>query len=164
MSVNRIKFHAEENLIAYKSEFEPQKPIRGVRTYDTKSEAKKFSTKKCIVRLNLIYRFFPLQVFLILEAAKRRTDTIEQAMLKPGRSMITLLLIINLAMWIINTFALKQGENSKIFNDYYSVTAWKIISNLSLPLIIFFRFHSTVCLAEIWTNAYRSPETYKVDV
>lgn len=72
--------------------------------------------------------------------------------------MITFLLIINLSMWVIYTFALKQAENSDIFIVYYSGLAWKIISNLSLPLIIFFRFHSTVCLADIWTNAYRMHE------
>ncbi|VDO04160.1 unnamed protein product [Rodentolepis nana] len=99
-----------------------------------------------------------LQVFLILEASRRSTATVEQSLTKPGRSMITFLLIINLSMWVIYTFALKPAENSDIFKAYYSGLAWKIISNLSLPLIIFFRFHSTVCFADIWTNAYRMHE------
>lgn len=69
--------------------------------------------------------------------------------------MITFLLVLNLAMWIVNTFGRKIAENHHIFQAYYTDLAWKIITHLSLPLIIFFRFHSTVCLADIWTNAYR---------
>jgi hypothetical protein len=31
-----------------------------------------------------------------------------------------------------------------------------IIQKLTLPLCIFFRFHSTVALAEIWKNTYKT--------
>ncbi|VDK42667.1 unnamed protein product [Taenia asiatica] len=96
-----------------------------------------------------------LQVFLILEASRREAGEVEHTNSKPGRTIITFLLVLNLAMWIVNTFGLKHAENHEIFRLYYTGLAWKIITHLSLPLIIFFRFHSTVCLADIWTNAYR---------
>uniref|UniRef100_A0A5K3FQY9 Otopetrin-2 n=1 Tax=Mesocestoides corti TaxID=53468 RepID=A0A5K3FQY9_MESCO len=96
-----------------------------------------------------------LQVFLILEGSRRQAATVNHMARKPGRTIITFLLILNLAMWIFNTFGLKYAENHSIYRSYYTGIAWKIITHLSLPLIIFFRFHSTVCLADIWTNAYR---------
>ena len=74
---------------------------------------------------------------------------------KPGRTMLTFLLIVNLAMWILKTFELERAGNHPIHKTHYSLLAWKVITRLSLPLIIFFRFHSTVCLAEIWTTAYK---------
>ena len=37
--------------------------------------------------------------------------------------------------------------------------AWPIITHISMPLAIFYRFHSTVCLCEIWKKSfkYKSP-------
>ena len=96
-----------------------------------------------------------LQAFLILEASRRQAGLMEHEIKKPGRSIITFLLVLNLAMWIVNTFGRKLAENHDIFQAYYTGLAWKIITHLSLPLIIFYRFHSTVCLADIWTNAYK---------
>ncbi|KAM7533792.1 hypothetical protein Aperf_G00000108177 [Anoplocephala perfoliata] len=103
-----------------------------------------------------------LQVFLILEVSRRKSGTIEDTIQKPGRSLITFLLVINLAMWVMNTTILKYTENHEIFRAYYSALPWKIITHLCLPLIIFFRFHSTVCLADIWTNAYKMQEGKQV--
>ncbi|KAL5969324.1 Proton channel OtopLc [Taenia solium] len=90
-----------------------------------------------------------LQTFLILEAPHREVGEMERTISKPGRTIITFLLVLNLAMWIVNTFGLKHAENHEIFRLYYTGLAWKVITHLSLPLIIFFRFHSTVCLADI---------------
>lgn len=69
--------------------------------------------------------------------------------------MITFLLVLNLAMWFVNTFEVKHADNHSIHINYYSSMAWKIITHIALPLIVFFRFHSTVCLSDIWANAYR---------
>ncbi|CAH8601156.1 unnamed protein product [Heterobilharzia americana] len=96
-----------------------------------------------------------LQVFFILEASRRCAGTLEHVQNKPGRTMITFLLVLNLAMWFVNTFEVKHADNHSIHIDYYSSMAWKIITHIALPLIVFFRFHSTVCLSDIWANAYR---------
>ena len=69
--------------------------------------------------------------------------------------MTTFLLVLNLAMWVVDTFGLKHTENHELFRIYYSGLAWKIITHLSLALIIFTPFHYTVYLADVWTNAYR---------
>ena len=39
---------------------------------------------------------------------------------------------------------------------FYGLLAWGIISRISLPLLIFYRFHSCVVLVEIWKNTYRT--------
>ncbi|TNN13321.1 otopetrin isoform 2 [Schistosoma japonicum] len=96
-----------------------------------------------------------LQVFFILEASRRCAGTLEHIQKKPGRTMITFLLVLNLAMWFVNTFEVKHADNHSIHINYYSSMAWKIITHIALPLIVFFRFHSTVCLSDIWANAYR---------
>nr|CDS26169.1 otopetrin [Hymenolepis microstoma] len=96
-----------------------------------------------------------MQVFLILVASRSQVTNEQQMIDKPGRSLITFLLILNLAMWVASTFGLKHAEKYEIHRTHYSDIAWKIITYLSLPLIIFFRFHSTICLADIWLNAYR---------
>nr|CAH8867318.1 unnamed protein product [Trichobilharzia regenti] len=96
-----------------------------------------------------------LQVFFILEASRRCAGTLEHVQNKPGRTMITFLLVLNLAMWFVNTFEVKRADNHSIHINYYSSMAWRIITHIALPLIVFFRFHSTVCLSDIWANAYR---------
>merc|ERR1712020_37369 len=40
--------------------------------------------------------------------------------------------------------------------EFYGLLAWGIISRISLPLLIFYRFHSCVVLVEIWKNTYRN--------
>ena len=41
---------------------------------------------------------------------------------------------------------------------FYGLLAWGVISRISLPLMIFYRFHSCVVLVEIWKNTYRTKE------
>ncbi|VDO16543.1 unnamed protein product [Rodentolepis nana] len=93
--------------------------------------------------------------FLVLVASRSQVTSEQQMIDKPGRSIITFLLILNLALWIASTFGLKHAVKFEIHRTHYSDIAWKIITHLSLPLIIFFRFHSTICLADVWLNAYR---------
>ena len=50
------------------------------------------------------------------------------------------------------------------FVDFFGPTAWPIIMNTSLPLVLFYRFHVSVCLADMWSLVYK-PETgpkYKI--
>ena len=90
-----------------------------------------------------------------MEATRRKITKMEHFESKPGRGTITFLLILNLAMWIVNTFELKHAENHPIHRYYYAPLSWKLITRLSLPLLIFFRFHSSICLANLWSNIYR---------
>ena len=40
--------------------------------------------------------------------------------------------------------------------NFFGFPAWAVIQRVTLPLCIFFRFHSTVILAEIWKNSYKT--------
>ena len=37
---------------------------------------------------------------------------------------------------------------------YYNIETWAIIQAFTAPLSIFYRFHSCVCLADIWQEVY----------
>lgn len=38
--------------------------------------------------------------------------------------------------------------------DYYGYVLWNILNHISLPLIMFYRFHASVCLVDMWRHAY----------
>ena len=92
-----------------------------------------------------------------------RSPSYWSATLQCGRSellyyycvQITFLLICNLAMWAISTFETSRADAHPTLLNYYGVWAWTIISHVSMPLAIFYRFHATVCLCEIWKRAYK---------
>ena len=39
---------------------------------------------------------------------------------------------------------------------FFGFYAWSMIQRICLPLCIFFRFHSSVILVEIWKNSYKT--------
>ena len=95
-----------------------------------------------------------LQVCFIFDGLRRRIRNSEQGEQKPARSFITFLLICNLAMWLINTFELKEIHSAPMFAQFYGPLGWTIIMHVCLPLAIYFRFHASVCLSDIWLRAY----------
>lgn len=94
------------------------------------------------------------QTVFILDGLRRCAHNQEQVNNKPGRALVTFLLLCNLSLWIVNTFEVRKAETIEIHYSYYGALPWSIISHMSIPLTIFYRFHSTVCLSEIWINAY----------
>jgi hypothetical protein len=38
---------------------------------------------------------------------------------------------------------------------FFGVWPWTVITHISMPLAIFYRFHSTICLFEIWKASYK---------
>ena len=73
---------------------------------------------------------------------------------KPGRSLITALILINVSLWLSETFSVKKYDMNKIELNYYNITFWSIVSSIAAPLGIFFRFHASVCLTDIWKDLY----------
>lgn len=39
--------------------------------------------------------------------------------------------------------------------QFYGSGAWLLLTNINLPLLLFFRFHSSICFADVWTVAYK---------
>ncbi|XP_063823699.1 proton channel OtopLc-like [Ostrinia nubilalis] len=100
------------------------------------------------------------QTMFILDASRRSAKTAEQLRKKPGREIVTFLLVTNLAMWAINTLEKSRAESHPVQLHFYGLWAWTIITHVSMPLAIFYRFHSTVCLCEIWKRAYKMKPAY----
>ncbi|KAI5641981.1 otopetrin domain-containing protein [Phthorimaea operculella] len=101
-----------------------------------------------------------LQSLFIIDAWWRRCSTSEQRRKKPGRQLVTFLLVANMAMWAINTLEKNRAEFRPAHLQFYGPWAWTIITHVSMPLAIFYRFHSTICLFEIWKNSFKNKPIY----
>lgn len=119
-----------------------------------------YETKKT-VRI-LMSTLVPIQVILqtplIIDGLRRCSNTRVLRYKKPGREIVTFLIVCNLTMWIINTFEAKSVEFYYGQNAYFGEFLWMFISHTTLPLMLFYRFHASVCLADIWKSAYEKGE------
>ncbi|CAH0560884.1 unnamed protein product [Brassicogethes aeneus] len=95
------------------------------------------------------------QTVLILDAWRRRCNTEEQMRRKPGRQLITFLLVVNISLWLNNRLKNNQSVYHPNQMDFYGVLAWNIITHVSMPLVLSYRFQSTVCFYEIWKHVYK---------
>lgn len=74
----------------------------------------------------------------------------------PGRGVITFLIVANVTVWICRT-ALVKALSAETMIKYYTTLPWLLLANINLPLLLFYRFHSSFCLADIWHSAYTYP-------
>lgn len=102
-----------------------------------------------------------LQTMFVLDSWWRRCRNMQQAKTKPAREIITFLIVANMAMWIINTLEKNRAEFRPTHLQFFGDWAWTVITHISMPMAIFYRFHSTICLFEIWKNAYKIKTSYK---
>ncbi|XP_063700938.1 proton channel OtopLc-like isoform X2 [Culicoides brevitarsis] len=96
-----------------------------------------------------------LQTLFILHGWWKRCKGSEQRRKKPGRQFITFLLIANMSMWILNCLIKQRAEFRPTHMEVFGIWAWTILTHISMPLAIFYRFHSTICLFEIWKTTYK---------
>lgn len=68
--------------------------------------------------------------------------------------MVTFLVIANIGMWLLQTFEVKSHEVQDDRYDFYGKELWTILGHMCLPLMMFYRFHSSVCFGDIWKYAY----------
>lgn len=101
-----------------------------------------------------------VQSLFIIDAWWRRSNTSRHRREKPGRQLVTFILVANMAMWAINTLEKNRAEFRPAHLAFYGPWAWTIITHVSMPLAIFYRFHSTICLFEIWKNTYKNKPLY----
>ena len=80
-----------------------------------------------------------IQTIFILNAWWRRTKGHLQDRTKPGREIITFLLVANMAIWFINTLIKNRAGFRHSHLDFFGVWAWTIITHTSMPLAIFYR-------------------------
>jgi hypothetical protein len=58
------------------------------------------------------------QTLFILDASKRCASTADQARRKPGREIVTFLLVTNLAMWLINTLEKSRADSHPVVTSF----------------------------------------------
>uniref|UniRef100_A0A182KBC4 Otopetrin n=1 Tax=Anopheles christyi TaxID=43041 RepID=A0A182KBC4_9DIPT len=97
-----------------------------------------------------------LQTLFVLSSWWRRCKGARQNRTKPGREIVTFLLVANLAAWMVNSLIKSNASFRPVVMGFYGAGAWAIIAHISMPLAIFYRFHSTICLFEIWKNSYKA--------
>ena len=99
------------------------------------------------------------QAVFIIDASHRRIDKgSRDRFKKPGREFITFSILLNISSWIVYTFQSKAVEPYLNEPAFYGNNFWMIVSHTTLPLMLFYRFHCSVCLADIWKFSYDPPD------
>lgn len=99
-----------------------------------------------------------IQTPWICDALRRCSNTEEAREKAPGRELVTFLTIANVSLWVFYTFSVKNSPIKDERYYFYGDRAWSILNHLSLPLIMFYRFHASVCLVDIWRHSYEPGE------
>ncbi|KDR08357.1 Otopetrin-3 [Zootermopsis nevadensis] len=99
-----------------------------------------------------------LQTPFIIDGLRRCSNTRHLRLQKPGRELVTFLVVCNVAMWITETFEIKSHDRRDDRYDVYGNVLWTMLSHMTVPLTMFYRFHSSVCLVDIWKSAYERGE------
>ena len=73
---------------------------------------------------------------------------------KPGRQVTVFLFLLNLSQWFVFTFEIQKVRASLVEAEFYGFMPWVIIQRVTLPLTVFFRFHSAVVNIELWKDVY----------
>ncbi|CAK1551728.1 unnamed protein product [Leptosia nina] len=92
------------------------------------------------------------QTLLVLDAWSRRCTNPGK---RPGRQWVTFLLVGNFALWLLNRVKNARAEFHPLQMQFYGVWAWTLITHVSVPLLVCYRFQATVCFYEIWKNSYK---------
>jgi len=116
-------------------------------------------TTSNIETLSFLIQFFSIiestmQSVLIIKGLKMFTKDKNTIKAKPGRSLITLLILLDVCLWLSETISVKKYEMNEAQLLYYDIIFWSIVTSISSPLAIFFRFHASVCLSDIWKTLY----------
>jgi hypothetical protein len=99
-----------------------------------------------------------LQTPFIIDGLRRCSNTRQLRLAKPGRELVTFLVVCNVAMWITETFEIKSYDRRDDRYEVYGKVLWTMLSHMTVPLTMFYRFHSSVCLVDIWKSAYERGE------
>lgn len=100
-----------------------------------------------------------MQTLFILNAWWRRCRSSNENRQKPGRQICTFLLVANMSMWSINALVKNRAMFRRSHLQFFGDWSWTVITHVSMPLAIFYRFHSTICLFEIWKTTYKVRHT-----
>ena len=111
-----------------------------------------------LIVTNGIFELVEVQIQLLFIADlkhKRMRLPLNSEDVRPGRQILTFLLVCNLGLWITYNFEMQKLDSTPGALEFYGKLPWIVIQRITLPLCVFFRFHSTVVLSELWKNVYK---------
>ncbi|XP_054708597.1 proton channel OtopLc-like [Uloborus diversus] len=73
---------------------------------------------------------------------------------RPGRQIVTFLAFTNIVLWITESFTDHNHVSSQLQLQFFGLIPWGLISRLLLPVVMFYRFHSSVFMMEAWKSGY----------
>lgn len=92
-----------------------------------------------------------VQAMYILIASRLRCLSEANGQNQPGKQTLTFLVIINITLFVYHTF---EGMKSMYGFPGMMESKYFELLNMASPLVVFYRFHSSACLAEIWKHTY----------
>ncbi|XP_037792233.1 proton channel OtopLc-like [Penaeus monodon] len=101
-----------------------------------------------------------IQTALIHDGLRRRSNSSSLRRRKPGREILTFLVVTNVALWLLQTFEIKSSESNSELYKFYGKELWTLLGHLTLPFALFYRFHSSVCLADMWKECYEPDHSH----
>ena len=94
-----------------------------------------------------------MQFLFIMDAMRRGSQPLWQKYTK-APAFVLILFYTNVALWLVTSFLVKETSQNPLMIDYYGDLTWNIVLYTTLPLAIFFRFHSTICLVDIMVDIW----------
>ncbi len=76
---------------------------------------------------------------ILSEAVRRQCSTRAQQSSKPGRQIVTFLLLANVTLWLMDTFMTHNSIAHEVQLGFFGTLAWGIVARISLPLLVFYR-------------------------
>ena len=108
--------------------------------------------------LHIVMGIFEIIQVLIqipyLKDFKQKLLTLEFGGTMPGRQFAMFIFLLNISKWIILTFE-RQTLDASLTEMYFYGGAWIVIERITIPLSIFFRFHSAIITLELWEEVYK---------
>ncbi|KAK2717898.1 proton channel OtopLc-like isoform X1 [Artemia franciscana] len=99
-----------------------------------------------------------LQHAFMSELSVRACLSRYQMAVKPGRQVVMFLLVVNAALWLLDSFITHSWATQEFHFTFYGILTWGVISRITLPFLVFYRFHSAVVLTELWKNCFRTDD------
>jgi hypothetical protein len=88
----------------------------------------------------------------------------EKEFAKPGRQITIFLFLLNLAQWLVTSFEIQKVRANLVEADFYGFMPWIIIQRVTLPLAVFFHFHSAVVFIELFKEVFTEKEDESEDI
>jgi len=88
----------------------------------------------------------------------------EKEFAKPGRQITVFLFLLNLSQWLVVSPEIQKVRASLVEADFYGFMPWIIIQRVTLPLAVFFHFHSAVVFIELFKEVFSKKEVESEDI